>query len=84
MLSVSSDYLLSGAAREIWLWKGLGLVELAGSQGPKQAESAWMELDRVLQAITDLEKKRDWGIGRYGFGGGGLTGRIWSFGENRQ
>ena len=52
-------------------------MELVGSQGSKSAESAWMELDRLLKAITDVEKN---GYSRDRLGmdleGKGISGQI--------
>jgi hypothetical protein len=51
--------------------EGLGLVELEGSLGLKSAESAWMELDRLLLTNTFLEKMGDLGNRRARLGRGG-------------
>ena len=73
MLSVSSDYLLS-VLLGISALEGLGMLELAGSTGPKSAEMAFTGPDGVLQCRTDLEKKLLLGDRQAWLGKGGAQG----------
>jgi hypothetical protein len=77
LLSVSSDYPLSGAGLGIWLWKGLGPASWWEVKDLNQGFFlllAWIGFYGVLQAIR---KSGIMGIGWYDLGGVRLRCQIW-------